>query len=131
MKEFADTPFAKIISDPNYAKRLEDENAEFTAAYNKVFDLYTAKKYSDVISGVPQVLKQYPGNKLSAQLAYLKAIAEGHSEKADAFTDTLKRIVATYPDDKLIAPLITRQLAFINENLAEVQGRPRIATLVR
>lgn len=126
LKEFADTPFAKIISDPNYAKRLEDENAEFTAAYNKVFDLYTAKKYSGVISGVPQVLKQYPGNKLSAQLAYLKAIAEGHSEKADAFTDTLKRIVATYPDDKLIAPLITRQLAFINENLAEVQGRPAV-----
>jgi len=38
----------------------------------------------------------------------------------------LKRIVATYPDDKLIAPLITRQLAFINENLAEVQGRPAV-----
>ncbi|HEY8930443.1 MAG TPA: tetratricopeptide repeat protein [Mucilaginibacter sp.] len=126
LKEFADTPFAKIISDPNYAKKLEDENAEFTAAYNRVFDLYAAKKYNDVISGVPQVLKQYPGNKLSAQLAYLKAVAEGHSEKADAFTDTLKKIIAAYPDDKLIAPLITRQLAFINENLAEVQARPAV-----
>jgi tetratricopeptide (TPR) repeat protein len=123
LKEFADTPFAKIISDPGYAKRLEDENAEFTAAYNKVFDLYTQRRYSDVINGVSQVLKQYPGNKLSAQLYYLKTIAEGHNETIAPFTDSLKRIAQKFPDDRLVTPLINEQLTYITTNLAEMQSR--------
>ncbi|SHN19337.1 Tetratricopeptide repeat-containing protein [Mucilaginibacter sp. OK098] len=128
LKEYADTPFAKIISDPDYAKKLEDENAEFTQAYNRVFDLYAQKKYPDVITGVPQLVKQYPGNKLSAQLYYLKTIAEGHNEKLAPFTDSLQQITKTFPDDKLVTPLINRQLAYINTNLTELQARPVILT---
>lgn len=124
LKEYADTPFAKIISDPNFAKKLEDENAEFTQAYNRVFDLYAQKKYPDVITGVPQLIKQYPGNKLSAQLYYLKTIAEGHNEKIAPFADSLKQIAKVFPDDRLIAPLVSRQLTYINANLAELQARP-------
>jgi len=124
LKQYADTPFAKIIADPDYAKKLEDENAEFTQAYNKVFDLYANKKYNDVITGVPQMFKQYPGNKLAPQLYYLKTIAEGHNEKIGPFADSLKQVAAKYPDDKLVTPLITQQLAYINSNLVEMQARP-------
>lgn len=124
LKEYADTPFAKIISDPDFAKKLEDENAEFTQAYNRIFDLYAQKKYPDVITGVPQLVKQYPGNKLSAQMYYLKTISEGHNEKIAPFADSLKQIAKTFPDDKLITPLVNRQLAYINTNLAELQARP-------
>lgn len=124
LKDYADTPFAKIISDPEYAKKLDDANAGFTAAYNKVFDLYASRKYSEVIAGVPPIFKQYPNNKLAAQLSYLKTIAEGHSEKIEPFTDSLKQIAARYPDDKLVTPLVNEQLAFISANIAEMQARP-------
>ncbi|ASU32854.1 hypothetical protein MuYL_0954 [Mucilaginibacter xinganensis] len=126
LRDYASTPFAKIISDPDYAKKLEDENAEFTQAYNKVFDLYAQKKYSEVIAGVPQLIKQYPGNKLSAQLYYLKTIAEGHNEKVAPFTDSLQLIAKNFPDDKLVTPLVNQQLAYITANLADLQARPAI-----
>jgi hypothetical protein len=93
-----------------------------------VFDLYAQKKYPDVITGVPQLVKQYPGNKLSAQLYYLKTIAEGHNEKIAPFADSLKQIAKAFPDDRLITPLVTRQLAYINTNLAELQARPVVLT---
>lgn len=124
LKDYADTPFAKIISDPDYAKRLENVNAEFDGAYNKVFDLYANRKYNDVITGVSQMFKQYPNNRLSAQLLYLKTIAEGHNEKIGPFTDSLKQIAVKYPDDKLVTPLINEQLAFISANLTEMEARP-------
>ncbi|GEM_PF-184039 len=124
LKDYADTPFAKIISDPDYAKKLDDVNAEFNGAYNKVFDLYAARKYNEVITGVPQMFNRYPNNRLSAQLLYLKTIAEGHNEKIGPFTDSLKQIASKYPDDKLVTPLINEQLAFISTNLAEMQARP-------
>ncbi|MEO6631236.1 MAG: hypothetical protein ABIN13_05920 [Mucilaginibacter sp.] len=124
LTQYADTPFAKIIADPDYARKLDDVNAEFTQAYNKVFDLYAGKKYNEVITGVPQMFKQYPGNKLAAQLYYLKTIAEGHNEKIGPFADSLKQVAAKFPDDKLVTPLIAQQLAYINTNLAEMQARP-------
>lgn len=123
LKEFPNTPFAKVIIDPDHAKKIDDENAGFTNAYNQVFDLYASKKYNDVITSVPQLMKQYPGNKYAAQLYYLQTIAEGHREKLGPFRDSLMRIVARFPDDKLIAPLVTQHLAYINANQAEMLAR--------
>src|SRR3569833_1003812 len=70
------------------------------------------------------MFKQYPNNRLSAQLLYLKTIAEGHNEKIGPFTDSLKQIAVKYPDDKLVTPLINEQLAFISANLTVRQARP-------
>jgi len=123
LKDYADTPFAKIISDPDFAKKLNDADAEFTQAYNVVFDLYAHKQYNEVIACVPELLKLYPGNKLSAQLYYLQAISAGHYEKAGPFSDSLKSILNRFPNDRLISPLITQHLTYINANQAELMAR--------
>jgi tetratricopeptide (TPR) repeat protein len=124
LKEYPETPFARIITDPDYAKKLNDKDAEFTQAYNAIFDLYVHKQYKEVIASVPALLKQYPDNKFSAQLYYLEAIAAAHDEKVQPFQDTLKQILNKYPNDRLIAPLITQHLSYINANLTEMLGRP-------
>jgi len=123
LKEFPETPFAKIITDPEFAKKLEDKDAEFTKAYNTVFDLYVDRKYKDVIAEVPGLLKQYPGNKLSAQIDYLQTIAQGHNEKVGPFTDSLQSLLKLYPNDKLIVPLVKQHLAYITANQNELQAR--------
>jgi tetratricopeptide (TPR) repeat protein len=123
LQNYADTPFAKVIADPEYAKKLEDVNAAFTQIYNNVFDLYAAKKYPEVITNSEQVLKQYPNNRYAAQLYYLKTIAEGHNEKLGPFRDSLQQIVKRYPADKLITPLVNGHLAYINANQTEMLNR--------
>ncbi len=123
LKDYPNTAFAKVILDPDYAKKLDNANSEFTDAYNKIFDLYADKKYKDVITNVPLILKRYPGNKFSAQLYYLQTIAAGHNEKVGPFQDSLQQIVKKYPDDKLVTPLVKQHLAFINANLADMQNR--------
>lgn len=128
LKDYADTPFAKVISDPDFAKKLDEKEVEFTKAYDQVFDLYAHKQYNDVIVCVPELLKQYPGNKYAAQLYYLQAIAAGHFEKAGPFQDSLKQILNRFPNDRLIAPLITQHLTFINANQAEIQARKVVFT---
>jgi tetratricopeptide (TPR) repeat protein len=123
LKEYPATPFAQIISDPEYAKKLDDKNAGLTQAYNVVFDLYTHKQYKEVIDCVPEVMKQYPGNNLSAQLYYLQTLSAGHFEPVGPFRDSLQSILNKYPNDRLISPLITQHLTFINENKAEMLTR--------
>ena len=128
LRDYAGTNFAKVIADPEYAKKLDDQDAEFTQAYNQVFDLYSRRQYPQVISSVPEVMKKYPGNKYSAQLYYLQAIAAGHNETVLPFRDSLKQIINRFPNDRLIAPLITQQLTYINTNEAELATRSAVIT---
>jgi len=120
LKNYAETPFAKIIIDPEYGKKLNDADAGLDTLYNQVYDNYSKKKYKETISGIDDLLRQYPNNKLSAQLAYLRAISSGHLEKLDAFREELKQIIAKYPDDRLVTPLVKQHLAYIDAHQAEM-----------
>ncbi len=123
LKNYPDTPFAKVISDPDFAKKLDDKDAAFAEVYNKVFDLYEHKKYKEVIAAVPDLIKKYSDNRFAAQLYYLRTIAEGHSETVTPFRDSLQLILKKFPNDPLIAPLITQHLAYIGTNQSELLTR--------
>ncbi|TSD62658.1 tetratricopeptide repeat protein [Inquilinus sp. KBS0705] len=128
LKNYAQTPFAKTILDPEYGKRMNDEDTEFNTLYNKVYDLYAAKQFAQVITNVDALLTQYPDNKLAAQLYYLRAFAAGHQERLAPFTADLQTIVSKYPEDKLITPLVNQHLLYITANQPELAARPIIIT---
>jgi len=123
LKDYPDTPFAKVISDPDFARKLNDKDAAATEVYNKAFDLYAHKKYKDVTTIVPELLKQNPDGKYASQLFYLKTIAEGHAESVTPFRDSLEYILKKFPNDRLIVPLVTQHLAYIKANQAELLTR--------
>jgi TolA-binding protein len=128
LKQYPETPFAKIILDPDYSKRLNDEDTEFSGLYNKVYDLYATRQYQQVITAVDDLLKQYPNNRFATQLLYLRAFAAGHQENLPPFKNDLEQIVSKYPDDKLITPLVNQHLTYINTNLAELAARAIVLT---
>ncbi|GAB2695198.1 hypothetical protein GCM10027037_18620 [Mucilaginibacter koreensis] len=123
LKNFAQTPYAKVILDPEYAQRLDDRDAELNALYNEVYSLYAKRDYAQVIVRAEQLQLQYPNSKLAAQLAYLRAIALGHQEKYQPFKAHLQQIVASYPDDRLITPLVNQHLAYLDANAREISAR--------
>jgi len=124
LKNYPETPFAKVIIDPEYSKKLNDADAALNALYNQVYDAYSKKDYKLTISNSDELLKQYPNNKWSAQIAYLRAMASGHLEKLDPFNADLNAIIAKYPNDRLIIPLVKQHLAYIAANQAEMASRP-------
>jgi tetratricopeptide (TPR) repeat protein len=123
LKDYPQTTFAKVILDPDYAKHVDDKDAAFDVAYNQVYDLYSQRKYTQAITGIDDLIKQYPSNKFIAQLYYLKAIASGHQEKLPQFQTDLEQIAANYPDDKLITPLVRQHLAYIETNKTELSAQ--------
>jgi tetratricopeptide (TPR) repeat protein len=124
LKDYPETVFAKIILDPDYSKKLNDNDALFNTAYSQVYDLYRQKKYAKVVADIDILLKQYPLNKYNAQLYYLRAIAAGHQEKLAPFQSDLQQIAGTYPNDRLITPLIEQHLAYIGANKADLSAQP-------
>jgi outer membrane protein assembly factor BamD (BamD/ComL family) len=123
LKNYPETAFAKVILDPDYSKKLNDKDAEANSFYSGVYDLYAHKKYTDVISRVDEIMKEYPTNKYAAQLYYLKAIAAGHQETTTQFESDLQQIVKNYPNDKLITPLVNQHINYINANLVDMSAR--------
>ncbi|MDB5024852.1 MAG: tetratricopeptide repeat protein [Mucilaginibacter sp.] len=122
LKNYAQTPYAKIIVDPEYGKKLNDADAGLNTLYNQVYDNYSKKKYQDAITGIDELARQYPDNKLSAQLAYLRAISSGHLENLALFRKELAGIITRYPDDRLVTPLVRQHLAYIDAHQTEMQA---------
>ncbi|MEO8947161.1 MAG: tetratricopeptide repeat protein [Mucilaginibacter sp.] len=118
LKEYPETTFAKVITDPDYSKRMDDNDALFNTAYSQTYNLYAQKKYTQAISDIDALLKQYPNNKFSAQLSYLRAISAGHQEGLAPFQSDLQQITVKYPDDVIVKPLAMQHLAYIDANRA-------------
>lgn len=113
---FPQSIFAKVILDPDYASKLNDKDAQFKTAYNNLFDLYQRKKFSKVVTGADSLQAIYPDNALVPQLRYLRTIAAGHQERLEPFEQSLQDIAKTYPQDKLITPLVHQHIEYINAN---------------
>ncbi len=124
LKNYPETAFAKVILDPEYGRKLNDQDAEFNAFYNQLYDLYANRQYTEVVTRADQLLVQYPNNKLIAQIAYLRAVAAGHNEQLPALRSDLSNILVKYPDDQLIVPLVNQHLAYIAANETDLAARP-------
>jgi hypothetical protein len=124
LDQFPESPFAKIILDPDYNQKNDEKEMAFNQFYNDVYELYTDKKYSDVLKSIEENSNKLGDEKIPAQLAYLNSLALGHLEKLDKLEDSFKNIVDSNPEDQLIVPLIKLQLAFIDSNRTEIANRP-------
>jgi tetratricopeptide (TPR) repeat protein len=128
LKNYPDTPFAKIILDPDFSKKLNDADAELTGSYNQIYDAYAGKDYKNTISLINTLQKQRPDNKWASQLDYLKVISEGHLEKFDTFRDSLTKLAAKYPNDRLITPLAKQHIAYLDTHKSALTPRPFVLT---
>jgi hypothetical protein len=75
--------------------------------------LNSIEKYREV-SGI---------EKVPAQLAYLNSLAIGHTQKLPELVNAFKVIVANFPEEKLIVPLVKQHLSFIDSNRAAMEDR--------
>lgn len=124
LKNYPETAFAKTILDPGYGRKLTDADAGLNGLYNQVYETYSKKKFNEAIKSIDSLMNQYPNNKLSPQLAYLRAISSGHLERLAPFREELVQIVNKYPDDRLITPLVKQHLAYIDAHMAEMATYP-------
>jgi len=123
LSKHPDSPFAKIILDPDFSQKLDEQEATFNRLYNDIYDLYVKKNYIEVLSSIEKY-KQVSGiQKIPSQLAYLNSLAIGHTQKLPELENAFKEIVSNFPDEKLIVPLIKQHFAFIDSNRISMADR--------
>ncbi|MBE7175352.1 MAG: hypothetical protein INR69_03065 [Mucilaginibacter polytrichastri] len=124
VKLFPESTYAQSIVDPDYFSKMSEANAGMISAYENIYKAYASRDYKATISQSDNFTHSMPGTPFTSQAAYLKAIAIGHQQKLPGFEQALKDVVAQYPSDKLVVPLIRQHLAYIDSNRAALARRP-------
>jgi hypothetical protein len=111
VKNYPETPFAKTILDPDYGKRINDEDTGFSTVYTIRYMICMLQGNIRRLSALPmRCLHNILITGLRA-IYYLRAFAAGHQEPLAPFNTDLQQIVSKYPDDRLITPLVNQHLA--------------------
>ncbi|MFM6976855.1 MAG: tetratricopeptide repeat protein [Sphingobacteriaceae bacterium] len=124
LTNFPKSVFAKVILDPEFSQKQDEQDLALGRAYNQIFEQFEKKDYSEVMNCIRELNAGFGANRLSAQLGYLNSISAGHQQNLSAFENALKSLVNAFPDDKLITPLVKQHLAFIEANRASMAARP-------
>ena len=123
LTQYAESPFAKVIKNPSYSDQNNEQEAALHLFYNQVYENYTQKNYREVLKLTSEARQSFADNKLSAQLAYLRALALGHTENVTVLENAFKEIVVKYPEEKLVTPLVQQHLQYITLNKGEMTKR--------
>lgn len=124
LSDFPDSPFAKIILDPQYDQKTDEQEIAFNRFYNEAYNLYLNKSYTQVLSHIDGYGKIFTGRPLPAQLDYLRALALGRTQQLAQLETAFKDLISAYPEDKLIVPLVKEHLIFIDSNRDLIAARP-------
>lgn len=124
VKEFPESLFAKVVLDPDFARKTDQQTSQLNEAYNATYLAYAERRYADAMTLADKARRQFGVTALSPQLAYLHTLALGHFQKISPFEDSLRSIATFYPTDQVVVPLIRQQLDFIKANRDLLEPRP-------
>jgi tetratricopeptide (TPR) repeat protein len=124
LSDFPDSPFARIILDPQYDQKADEQDLAFNRFYNEAYDLYSKRQYSGVLAHIDTYGKEFTGRPMPAQLDYLRALAVGRTQQLPQLETAFRELVSAYPDEQLVVPLVKEHLAFIDSNRMMIASRP-------
>lgn len=103
IKEFPDTKYQKILSEPDYNDRLTHMFAKQDSIYNLTYKAYTESDFNTVFTQVAYIRKNYPLSTLMPKFLFLNALSVGKNETPELFKTTLNDLVKSYPQSDVSA----------------------------
>ena len=96
LTKYANTDYAKLITNPDYYKKLAELNKTLEIKYETVYEAFIQKQWSTVIQMADEALAISTDPVLSSKYAYLRAVALGQTAHEDVFKKALSNIVVNY-----------------------------------
>ena len=97
LNQYPQSEFARIISDPDYLKRKEQDEKGADVYYAETFSLFKAKNYPAVSDNYAQALVRYKGSEALPKFALLSAISKGYLLGREDYIRELGRVDSLYP----------------------------------
>ncbi|MEZ5149447.1 MAG: hypothetical protein R2759_20855 [Bacteroidales bacterium] len=113
VEKYPDSDYAKILTDPEYFKQLQEEKNRAKILYAETYEHYEAGHYYTVFSNSTRALEEFkePAN-LLAKFSYLRALSLGKIEVVDSLQAALDSLIIKYPDSDVV-PLAQNILDYL------------------
>jgi tetratricopeptide (TPR) repeat protein len=119
ISEFPDTDYAKILSNPDYFKKLEEAENQLKFMYAATYRYFIAGNYEKVKYNFSYVDTAYKDSKLLPKFALLNTLCVGADKDTAKFEASLKQFITVFPqsDEAAYAQDV---IAALNRNQREV-----------
>jgi TolA-binding protein len=98
LNEFPDSQYAKLIRDPNFMDKDNEDLIAATKMYEKILIKYYQRGYyQQTIESCNQLLGAYSKNEITPKAEFLKALAVGHNSGEESLKAELNAIITKYP----------------------------------
>jgi hypothetical protein len=101
IRQFPESMYAKVLTDPEYFKELEKEEMAIQQYYEKTYNFYLDGKYNEVITRTDYARKNYPDHVLISRFDYLGVLAQARNLDRITFRQKLTDIAAKYPGTEI------------------------------
>ena len=98
VREYPESRFARIISDPENFKLKENETPQIR--YESLYQLYLNQQYEEVLSQGEDLMIIFSGSPLVSKVAHLMANSLGRLEGVESWKEKLKNLIETYPNSE-------------------------------
>ena len=94
---YPESHYAKLLTNPNYLKELEEEEMKVTRTYERIYQRYKQQDYARVIAGADSALVMYVNDPLNPKFQYIRALAVGSLQGKEAMKVALDTLIAQHP----------------------------------
>lgn len=122
LTQYANTDYAKLISDPTYYIRLEEKSKEHDRKYDIAYDYYTQKNWKKTVEIANSVLPTCTDVVLASKFAYIRAVAIGQIMGEDSLKRALTGVIMNFPNtevEKLARIYLSNFAEDVNVTLAQ------------
>ena len=98
LTKYADTDYARLIREPDYYKKLAEENQKMERQYETAYQAYTEKQWKRVISLSDEALAVCTDKPLRAKYTYIRAVSVGQVQNKEAYRAALETVLSEYGD---------------------------------
>lgn len=121
IKEFPESKYAIILSQPDYAERMERMYKMQDDLYAKTYVAYSNNNFATVFTNYQYMVKEFPLSSLLPKFTFLNALSIGKTQSEEKFFNALTELVQKYPDSD-VAPMSKDILALMNQGKEAQQG---------
>lgn len=99
LKDSPESEYAKIITNPDFAKDVAATKSQVENFYTETYQLYSEANYLQALANCKKADSVYSKNYLMPQFAFIKALCIGRTQDINAFEAALTQVVIKYPKE--------------------------------
>jgi tetratricopeptide (TPR) repeat protein len=103
ISEYPNSNYAKVLTDPDYFKKIEEQERKYKELYAGAYDMFQNGQFAQVANISRRALNEISNDELVPYFEYLLVVSEGVAKDTVQFITDLQDYIIKYPDSEVVS----------------------------